>query len=284
MTICAWIETSSAETGSSQMMSEVQRDRPREADPLALAARELVRVAVRGVGRQPHDLEDLADARIGLGSARDAVDAERLADRPPDRVARIQGRELEDHLHLPSQRAELRFGEVRHVLALEEHPAAGRLVEAEHGPADGRLSAARLADQSERLASLDRQADAVDRLDVADVTIEEDALLDREPDTKLVELDERRGFCSCSRRLTAEPRPAPLVRRGRVEARGPLTGVEALQLGQLRGAAVDLESAAGSERAGRGLAQHVPRGAGDRVKRLAAAEPGHAWSSPNVYG
>ncbi len=45
--ICAWMETSSAETGSSQMISlRAQRERPGDADALALPARELVRVAV----------------------------------------------------------------------------------------------------------------------------------------------------------------------------------------------------------------------------------------------
>ena len=45
--IWAWMETSSAETGSSAMISfGPQRERPGDADPLPLAARELVRVAV----------------------------------------------------------------------------------------------------------------------------------------------------------------------------------------------------------------------------------------------
>ena len=47
LTICAWIDTSSADTGSSQTTSfGLQDQRARDADALALAARELVRVAV----------------------------------------------------------------------------------------------------------------------------------------------------------------------------------------------------------------------------------------------
>ena len=38
----------------------VERERAREPDALALAARELVRVARRRVGRKPDDLEELA--------------------------------------------------------------------------------------------------------------------------------------------------------------------------------------------------------------------------------
>ena len=64
LTICAWIETSSAETGSSQTMkSGLSGERAREADALPLAARELVRVAVRRVGGQPDDAEQLAHLR-----------------------------------------------------------------------------------------------------------------------------------------------------------------------------------------------------------------------------
>ncbi len=51
--ICAWIDTSSAETGSSQMMSfGLEHQRPGDADALALAAGELVRIAVDQVGQQ----------------------------------------------------------------------------------------------------------------------------------------------------------------------------------------------------------------------------------------
>jgi hypothetical protein len=47
LTTCAWIDTSSAAIGSSQTMNfRVQRQRPGDADALALAAGEFVRVAV----------------------------------------------------------------------------------------------------------------------------------------------------------------------------------------------------------------------------------------------
>ena len=53
LTICAWIETSSADTASSAMMTfGLQRQRAGDGDALPLAAGELVRIALRVVGRQ----------------------------------------------------------------------------------------------------------------------------------------------------------------------------------------------------------------------------------------
>ena len=83
----------------------------------------------------------------------------------------------------------------------------GRLVEPEHRPADGRLAAAGLADEAERLAALDRERHAVHGLDVTDVAVEDDPALDREPDLEVVELDERAG--ARSRRPSCGSRRPP---------------------------------------------------------------------------
>ena len=58
----------------------VDRERPRDADPLALAAGELVREAVVVLGVQADDLEQLLHAALALGVGADAVHLERLAD------------------------------------------------------------------------------------------------------------------------------------------------------------------------------------------------------------
>ena len=59
---CAWIETSSAETGSSQTMNfGCDREGARDADALTLPARELVRIAVGMIGSKPDELEQLHD-------------------------------------------------------------------------------------------------------------------------------------------------------------------------------------------------------------------------------
>jgi hypothetical protein len=105
LTTWAWIETSSADTGSSQTMSlGSQGQRPGDPDALALPARELVRVAVgraRG-GRPTRPAALVTTRRAPLGGVADAVDAQRLADDRPDRHARVERAVgvLEDDLHL----------------------------------------------------------------------------------------------------------------------------------------------------------------------------------------
>ena len=99
-------------------------------------------------------------------------------------------RVLEDHLHPAPERPQLGLAEVRDVLAVEDDPAAGRLVETQDRPAHGGLPAARLADEAERFAATDLERDAVDRLDVADMPVEDEPALDRKVDLDVVELDE----------------------------------------------------------------------------------------------
>src|SRR5205085_1608775 len=171
----------------------VERERTREADPLPLAARELVRVAARGVGRQADGDEQLADPSAGFPPAGEAVRPQRLADDPPDAVPRVERGEriLEDHLHAPPQGSELAFAERRDVAAVEDDSAAGRPVEPQDRAADGRLPATRLADEAERLAAADRQRHVVDGADVADVPVEDEPAPDREVELEPVELDER---------------------------------------------------------------------------------------------
>src|SRR5262245_31087487 len=160
----------------------IDRERAGEPDPLALAARELVRVPSRGVGRQANRLQQLADSRARLPPAGpDSVRPERLADDPPDAVAWIERGErvLEDHLHPPAQRPQLPLAEACDVAPVEDDAAGGRVVEAQNRSADRRLPAARLAHEAESLPAPDRQRDAIDRADVADVAVEDEAALDR---------------------------------------------------------------------------------------------------------
>ena len=79
---------------------------PGDDDALALAARQLVRVAAGEVGRraQPGRLERRDDLGVALGSAvADAVDGERLGHEVEDRLLRVQRlvRVLEDELDPP---------------------------------------------------------------------------------------------------------------------------------------------------------------------------------------
>ena len=105
----------------------LQRERARDADALALAAGELVRVAVVVLGVEPDDVHQLLDAALALALALlHPVDHERLADDRADRLARVQRRVrvLEDHLHLAAQRLELCAVRVRDLLAVEADRAA----------------------------------------------------------------------------------------------------------------------------------------------------------------
>ena len=88
----------------------LDRERARDADALALAAGEFVRIAAHVVGLQADRLEQF-DHAIGertASSRRELVDGQRLADDRADRHARIERGErvLEDDLHVAAERAE----------------------------------------------------------------------------------------------------------------------------------------------------------------------------------
>ena len=119
--ICAWMLTSSAEIGSSATMkSGLDRQRAGDGDALALAAGELVRVALRrrrAAGRRSSSSS--ATRSRGLGRGRDeAVEAQRLGEDVADRHARVERGVgvLEHHLHAPAQRPDLRGDRLRDVL------------------------------------------------------------------------------------------------------------------------------------------------------------------------
>ena len=87
--ICAWIETSSAATGSSRMSrSRLQRQRAGDADALLLAAGKFARVAPehrRATGRPCSNSSAMRARAAHL--VVEAVDAQRLGDDLPDRSA-----------------------------------------------------------------------------------------------------------------------------------------------------------------------------------------------------
>ena len=159
----------------------VESERPRDADPLPLAARELVREAVRVLRREPDRPQQLVHPGAPLRAVIATVDAERLADDVADRHARVERRVrvLEDDLHLPAHLAHLAPTEVRDVAPVEDDLARRRLDQLDQRAREGRLAAAGLADEPERLARAQCQVDAVDGVDLADRALE-DAGPDRE--------------------------------------------------------------------------------------------------------
>src|SRR4029079_2447203 len=87
----------------------VERERPRDADPLPLAAGELVWVAV-GVGRlETDELEQPGNGRAARPPVSDPVRPERLGEDAAHGHAWVERRigVLEDDLYLPSHPAEL---------------------------------------------------------------------------------------------------------------------------------------------------------------------------------
>ena len=168
--ICAWIVTSSAVVGSSAIRSlRPAGERHRDHRPLALAARELVRIRVdaplrlrdAGAREQP-----IARSRAALRPSR-SCSAEHLDDLRADRMERIQRghRLLEDHRDLAAaHRAHLRLAERAQVDAVEDDASrrARAVDEAEDRERRDRLARPGFADERELLAGADRERDAVD--------------------------------------------------------------------------------------------------------------------------
>ena len=171
--IWAWMVTSSAVVGSSAMSSTGSlRHAHGEHDALAHAARELVRVAVDGALRRvdAHPAEHLHGPVGRLIAGVVAVHHHGLDELAGDAQHRVERghRVLEDHRHAAAAQVAhlLRVG-AEDVAALEADLAAddaARLLEKPHQRKRGdALAGARFADDAERLAGRDREADAVDR-------------------------------------------------------------------------------------------------------------------------
>src|SRR5207249_8322920 len=106
-----------------------QREGACDADPLALAAGELVREAVVVLRRESDRLEELLDALLAVALVADAVDLHRTADDRADALPRVERRIgiLEDHLHLAPQRPQRPRAEAADRRAAEADVAGGRL-------------------------------------------------------------------------------------------------------------------------------------------------------------
>ena len=142
--ICAWIETSSAETGSSQTrksgLSASARARPMRCrcPPENSCGYRLA--ASTGSPTTPRSSRT---AQVELLPGGDLVRAQRLADDATDRMPRIERRVriLEDHLHLPAHRVQLVLGRLGDVLAVERDSPARSACTA--GGSRGRASTCR---------------------------------------------------------------------------------------------------------------------------------------------
>ena len=173
----------------------VQRERPGHPDALALAAGELVRVAVGEAGVEPHRLEQLLDPLPQPPPLRDPVLHQGLPDDAAHRHARIQTvlRVLEDHLHARAKLAQGLAVEGGDVGPAEHDASRRRVVQAQDDATRGRFAAAALADQPQRLTLPDLEVEAIHRPDRADLAAEH-APHDREVPGEVLDPEERFGL------------------------------------------------------------------------------------------
>ena len=140
---------------------------PGEGDPLLLAARQLVRLALLVAG-QVDELERLAAPAGDLGLL-DPLALEAEGDVVADVEVGEQGVVLEDHVDRP-----LVGRVVGHVAAAQLDPAARRQLETADHPQGRRLAAARRSEEREEFAGLDVEVDRIDRPHLAKVLGEVD--------------------------------------------------------------------------------------------------------------
>jgi hypothetical protein len=165
-----------------------------DADALALAAGELVRVASQVVGVEADHLEQLLYLLPAAALGRDVrVDLERLADDVADRHPWVQRGVgvLQHDLDVPSQLPEPLPVHREDVLALEQRLPGGRLLEPHQELRQGGLPAARLTHEPERLATVQVERDTVDGLHVAHRLLEDDTFGEGEVLDQVAHLEQR---------------------------------------------------------------------------------------------
>jgi hypothetical protein len=136
-----------------------------------------VGIALEDLALQSDRLQQLPDAFLPLRLRADAVDVKRLADDVPDGETRIERGVgvLEDHLDLAAQSEELGLAAAHEVLAPVQDAPRRRLLEPDDRPAEGRLAAAALPDQTEGSARPEREGDPLHRHDVPTLAREDSA-------------------------------------------------------------------------------------------------------------
>ena len=141
----------------------IEGEGPGDADTLALAAAELVRVTVVEVGVQTHHPQQLLDPRVLGLAVHDLEVGERLGDDVADRHPGIERGEgiLEDHLEMLALLAQALAAQPGELDAVEDHPARGGRGELGEHAGERRFAASGLTDQPHRLPGPDLEADAV---------------------------------------------------------------------------------------------------------------------------
>ena len=174
-----------------------ERQRAGDGDALELTARELGRIPLHHVAAHADAFEELVHLADALLAIHLEVHDQRFGDRFADRHMRIERavRILEHHLHAAALRPQVASAERADVDAVEAHRALVGLDQAQHEPTGRGLPRAGLADQGERLPTLEGEADVVDRGDPVGGTPERVAL-GREPLGEALDLEEAHTFTS----------------------------------------------------------------------------------------
>src|SRR5206468_11089827 len=143
-------------------------ERARHDEALALTSAELVRQTLQHLPVEPDHLQRALGPRHGCRTVGDDLQREeRLDQRLQHRLPRIERavRVLENDLHSPPKIFHRATVEPREVRALEREAARGRLEQLHEQHGDGALATARFADEPERLALANAEADTVHCLD-----------------------------------------------------------------------------------------------------------------------
>jgi hypothetical protein len=138
-----------------------------DADALALASGELVRVAAEGGSVHADGAEEFGDALAARGGAEFFMDDERLGEDVFDAEAWVEGAEgiLKDDLHVAAEGAEFGAGCGKDIGAIEMNTAGGGLDEAEDEATESAFAGAGFADEAEGFAGVNVEGDVVDGAD-----------------------------------------------------------------------------------------------------------------------
>ena len=148
----------------------VQRQGPGNADPLATATVQLMRVGVNQPVGKAHHIHDLIDLLVNTRLvlvAENLLHQQGSRDGLADRHAGIQGGKgvLEYDLHIPAHVLHLRLIKGQHVLTLKIHMAGRGFMQTKDGAAHSGLSAAGLAYHAQGFARSKGKTDIIHRVE-----------------------------------------------------------------------------------------------------------------------
>ena len=164
-------------------------------DALALAAREFRGEAVVVLRVEPDHLHQLLDLPLAPGAVGHVVDGQGVADDGAHPAPGVEGSVgiLEDHLHLAPVAPELPTGKGADVGPVQHHPPRGEGVQPGDAAGERRLTAAGLADQSQRFPARHLEAHPLDGVNLPDLPLEDDPAADRKALDHVLDAQQRLG-------------------------------------------------------------------------------------------